>query len=324
MREFEQKIQGATRDVMRAMRSLVSRCQAIVDLAEYEDPMCPQARMLRGVKRELESAHATLGTLCGDRLQVERVNDAAPGGRHEKVVVKCVSSLMRGLDEREREGEGESAKRAPKAMQGHNAVVGVPELLDFLGNLGKTGVLEVQTLDETFTLVLEHGDVVYAMSNNSPAGLRLGDILVEQGAITLARLESELARLGHAQRPLGEVMAESAFITPEALQQALEYQCRQLFQRLFASEEATFTFRETGVPELGRVARMNVRTLLLESMLRKEGRAGALATAQQLAEVDAPFGATPPAAPRAHPLDAAAEMTQNRAPERAPRRPDQA
>lgn len=198
-----------------------------------------------------------------------------------KVVSNCVNRLIRSIgftsDDNEERGR---QSYDPGEFTGHSRAISVPEMLEFLSLMNKTGVLEVATKTEHFTLELEGGEIVHASSNSAPPEERLGAILIKQGALTEQGLQDFL-KSNKSSRKLGQALQEGQVITPLALSQALSHQIQQLFTRVFTTQEAFYIFREGKPQNDDSGLRMNVTGLLLESAssIDEEGRDADLAAA---------------------------------------------
>lgn len=181
-----------------------------------------------------------------------------------KVVSNCVNRLIRTMGFGDEKPASKEHRYDPGEFTGHSRAISVPEMLEFLSLMNKTGVLEVATKTEHFTLELEAGEIVHASSSSAPPEERLGAILVRQGSLTESKLHEFLKRHKGTGK-LGKALESGKVITPEALGQALSHQIQQLFTRLFTSKEAYYIFRE-GAPQNDDTGlRMNVTGLLLES-----------------------------------------------------------
>lgn len=150
-------------------------------------------------------------------------------------------------------------------LTGSTSAVPMPDLLEFLSMLKKTGILWVKAQGETFTLQLEDGALVHASSSTSPIGSRLGDILVKLGFVTEAKLTVFLREFSRWSGKLGVALEKAGLVTPEQLVTALEQQVRLLFQRLFALENASFSFTERKSSSAENRLHLDITHLLLES-----------------------------------------------------------
>lgn len=172
--------------------------------------------------------------------------------------------------EAEEKDEGEGSARAKDGartdgLAGNSLVIPVTNALTFLSNMRSSGVLWVDTLEETFQIELSEGEAVYAASDNPPPGERLGEILVQQGTLTEERLELELEASREAGEILGAALVRREVIDQEQLNRALATQMQHIFQRLFAADIATYHFA-AGMRLVSEVdLRCNVTSMLLES-----------------------------------------------------------
>lgn len=165
------------------------------------------------------------------------------------------------------------SKEHSLALYGHGTVLPISELIGFLGTIGKSGILRVNTADQSFVLEFLEGYIVHCEATCAPPGLRLGDLLVTQGVITRASLESALA--GCTTRRLGQALLEMRLIDKEHLTAALRTQIQWLFSRLFREEVKSFTFWIGPPLQAGDGVRLNANSLLLEgARLSDEGNDG--------------------------------------------------
>jgi hypothetical protein len=155
-------------------------------------------------------------------------------------------------------------KQGREGFQGFTWAISIPDLLSFLQMQGKTGVLRINIGTEVISLALQEGDLVNAFSDNSPPGLRLGEILVRQGRIEMERLERFLSGFEFGKEPLGEALERAGLIQHDELEEALEFQIRLIFVRLLCSEKAHFRF-ETGAPPASLPSRYSIMQLLLDA-----------------------------------------------------------
>ena len=152
-----------------------------------------------------------------------------------------------------------------EGLRGHTQAITIPEVLGFVSSLRKSGVLRVKTRDEAFLIQLELGEVIYAQGDNPPDGHLLGEILIAQGALTIAGLEEVLATGMGDTEVLGDALVASGRVTSEALRIALSYQVQTIFHRVFMASDAVFQFDEGVQLSVPADIRLNVTSLLLES-----------------------------------------------------------
>lgn len=168
------------------------------------------------------------------------------------------------LTREERQFATVEAKQGRDGFQGFTWAISIPDLLSFLQMQGKSGCLRINIGTEVISLVIEEGGLVNAYSDNSPPGLRLGEILVRQGRLEMDRLQRFLAEFDLGKEPLGEALERAGLVSRDELEEALEFQIRLIFVRLLCSEKAHFRFETGSVPGAGS-ARYSIMQLLLDA-----------------------------------------------------------
>ncbi|MBM3976098.1 MAG: DUF4388 domain-containing protein [Planctomycetes bacterium] len=241
------------------LRSILSRTRT-------EDDAGGWTVRLRTAKKHVDKAIMSLSL---DEDAVKQMQDV-PAGEVDRITASLTAHLVHDLlAEVDREHSAEVDERmAPvrdrDGFHGYNWAIPLPELMGFLQVQQKSGVLRVNTGGEVISLVFDGGDLIHASSDNSPPGMRLGELLVSQSAIDMLRLEHFLLRYGAAPGRLGDALEAAGLITKAALRRALDSQVAGIFQRLFHSRDAYYAFRE-GHSVAGPQVRRNVCQLLLET-----------------------------------------------------------
>ena len=259
-RKFEERILETLRELSRSCRSLANRSNTIADLAGTDASLGVYSHQSRVFAKHLAEAVASVESMLEDRGEDQGMGPAPM--RLESLDIKGASGnlLSSGCLP-----SPEGTIRKQPSLQGSSTFVSIADLVGFLGNMGASGTLNVTTLDEAFTLVFEDGRLTHAVSDNAPEGGRLGDLLVEQGALSEMRLKSFLLRNKASKRKLGEALMLEEQVTERELLDALEEQVRRLFVRLFDADGASFEFLDGACPEESVAIQMGVQGLLLES-----------------------------------------------------------
>jgi hypothetical protein len=148
------------------------------------------------------------------------------------------------------------------SLRGEGKSIPAPDLLGFLSAQRKTGVLEVATPEETFTVEFLDGDIVHAQVSRTLLEQRLGDLLVTQGAVD--RLTLETVRDEWPKERLGVVLLRENYVTTDALLAALQTQVQLLFNRLFTAPVTRFCFWVGPPIHADPGMRMNAMALILE------------------------------------------------------------
>jgi hypothetical protein len=261
---FEQGAQRTLDEITRSCRAVLSRAKALAKMSGDMDPLGAYHHRARSAVHFLESAMQSLEPTKGFQVGSESRMPAA------SAMSKCVDHLIDGLaNATPGAAPIPGAETKKKGFSGTSSAIAVPELIAFLGAQQKTGVLEITTLSETFVIGFRAGEVIHASSDNTPAGLRLGEILVAQGVIDQRLLFQCLGRIntgvsGSGVR-LGQILERDAGISREQLRAALEHQVQQLFVRLFTHSDACYAFFERPPSSVESLLAMNAMHLLLES-----------------------------------------------------------
>jgi hypothetical protein len=159
-------------------------------------------------------------------------------------------------------GEGPPSANHTHALHGHGTVLPIPELIGFLGTLGKSGILKVCTQKEVFTFEFQDGEIVHGEASRAPLGQRLGDLLVSHGAVDRRTLEN--ARNEVPTWKVGRLLLQKRFITREQLSAALRSQIQLMFNRLFREEAKVYTFWSGPPICADEGVRLNTTSVLLE------------------------------------------------------------
>jgi len=262
----DEPLRRALLDVVESVRGLASRTRGICDLgANSGRAMEPLVQRARQLLTALDDASEIMSLFGTEAPSLKIAHEEITGGT-EKVVIRCVSRVLDSIgEESSAPGQDGSGGNERVDLRGLSWSIGIPELLSFLETINKSGTIHVTTFDETFTVVLQDGLVVHALSNATPRGCRLGDLLVSQGSTTFHELNTFLRRHAGSTGCIGESVVKEGIVSREQLQMALEAQVKVLFQRMFSAKDATFSFYDgRGNANLHQVG-MNVTRLLLES-----------------------------------------------------------
>lgn len=157
-------------------------------------------------------------------------------------------AFMNAVDDVEASSAASPAA-AEVSMTFPGAVFTIADVLRFIGSTRKTGIVEVSSSNEQFTLDFVAGELMSAISDNNPPGCRLGEILVAQGTVTQERLDAFLAYHREDKSRIGDALMEDSLASREAIDRAIERQTRDLFQRLLVLEDVDVTFTTKPEPD---------------------------------------------------------------------------
>jgi hypothetical protein len=253
-------------DCEKALSKLLAECRSLASQARIAARRAAHpADLLDGLRKaraHVELAIDTLdpagadgpgGSSLSGRVAGLAGRLARGGARGNGRLADSIASLRRSRRESGRDG-----------FSGSSTCISLPDLLGFLHVQGKSGTLRVRLERESLTIAFRKGDLVLASSDNSPVGCRLGEILVEQGALAREELQSFLVYHCSKSGKLGRALEVRDLVTEEDLRAALDRQMHALFSRLFQARDADFSFREDEIPPETGDPGLNVIQLLLE------------------------------------------------------------
>jgi tetratricopeptide (TPR) repeat protein len=154
------------------------------------------------------------------------------------------------------------------AIKGSLKEASLPDVLQLLSMGQKSGCLSVAERNNFGTVYFDTGQIVYASIVNRRD--RLGDILVKNGLITSAQLQTAVEAQGHRRdRRLGELLVEMGALTRPALENYMRIQIEEAVYYLFTWSSGTFSFESDVRPDAQDfLVRISPESLLLEGARR--------------------------------------------------------
>ncbi|MCB9831458.1 MAG: DUF4388 domain-containing protein [Planctomycetes bacterium] len=162
---------------------------------------------------------------------------------------------------------GDGADESKPEIVFDGRVFGVKEVLRFLSESCRSGRLRIEGEREVFSIELHKGDVVSAVSNHSPEGTRLGDILVDRYGVDRRTLDDFVRQHAGAEQ-LGKALCREELVSNSIIQDALRFQTAQLFERLLDCEGRDLHYDPNPLPDEERDApSINLGELLISGIL---------------------------------------------------------
>jgi hypothetical protein len=131
------------------------------------------------------------------------------------------------------------------ALEGTIKDFGLADILQLIGIQRKTGVLTLDSVDDTVTVKFLDGAVVGADTRQRNLEDLLGSVLVRTGLITEANLQEALRIQKSTLQRLGYILVRQKFISDVDLQDALRIQVTQIVYRLFRWRDGKYQFTPT-------------------------------------------------------------------------------
>jgi predicted DNA-binding protein (UPF0251 family) len=128
------------------------------------------------------------------------------------------------------------------ALQGTIGDFGLADIFQLIGMQRKSGILTLERKGESVRVRFVEGRVVGAENVGVKTEDLLGNVLVRTGRIAQSQLDEALALQRRTLQRLGYVLVEQAFLSEEALRNALQIQVEQIVYRLFRWREGDYQF----------------------------------------------------------------------------------
>jgi hypothetical protein len=141
------------------------------------------------------------------------------------------------------------------------------DLLNFLHQGRRTGVLLTRLHDVERALVLVEGNVAWACST-SP-GEVLGEVLVHLKLIERAQVEAALAGQPQDVRRVGEILVGRGLLGQDEVERGLRHQVHEIFLALLVAVSGNFVFlRGVDVDRLPAQLELDTQAMLLDGLRR--------------------------------------------------------
>jgi hypothetical protein len=131
------------------------------------------------------------------------------------------------------------------ALRGTLKDFGIADIFQLIGHQGKTGTLAVRQRDQEVNVHFLTGSVVRAESSTRQKRELLGAILVRAEVVTDAQLASALETQKKTLRRLGDILVESGAIDQKTLKIFAKLQTTETIYRLFLWDGGTYEFTQT-------------------------------------------------------------------------------
>src|SRR5438309_2145025 len=127
------------------------------------------------------------------------------------------------------------------SLSGNLEDVSVADALQFIHLGGRTGTLTLSRGDDTAEISFFQGRIVSAWA---PGSKRLGELLVDSGAISRETLEDALKQQGveRPRRPLGQILVGNGDLPADAMYAVLKQQIERTIYELVSWTAGTFQF----------------------------------------------------------------------------------
>lgn len=147
----------------------------------------------------------------------------------------------------------------------------LPEILDYISTMAKTGVLLLRNGNITKTLHFKRGILIFATSNVPEE--RFGEMLLREGKITLEQFNEASKQITRGKR-LGKILVEMQALSPKDLWNEVRHQVQEIAYSVLSWDSGTFQFFE-GEERTGEniTTSLTVQEILVEGLRRVKDKA---------------------------------------------------
>jgi hypothetical protein len=168
-------------------------------------------------------------------------------------------------------GQHRTDREEPLAFTGRFEGLTIPDILQILGLLKKTGKLTLTRLGGSGVVLFKDGEVIFAASN-SVRNL-LGNTLMREKSLTENALNAalEVQHLSPQWKGLGGILVEKGILTRHVVSQAIQHQIEQVLLDFLTWENGFFRFESMEVAsedDLIQVGK-DLQYLLHEALFKK-------------------------------------------------------
>ncbi|MCA8965926.1 MAG: DUF4388 domain-containing protein [Planctomycetes bacterium] len=218
-------------------------------------------------RQRIEQFQEKLSIVNGALFVLNERQCAPGGGMSQRLAARIASKGPAPNNSPARDDA--AADEARPSLQGSCSSLSLAALLQLLAEQKKSGSVTLGLAQETITLMIEDGDVVYVSCSPSRRGERLGELLVANGDVVRDHLIAFVDSYRSKGEHFGMALVERGVVSQEALTRALMQQVQQRLDRAFAEPNCSFVFHE------GRHGNPTGLTVDVADFLETTGRAPA-------------------------------------------------
>ena len=152
------------------------------------------------------------------------------------------------------------------ALEGSIRDFSLPDIIQFLRQQNKSGVLTIRTSGGWEKVLFEEGRIAFALTQNFQGAEGIAHKIIRAERISEAKIE-ELLKMNPGMAEFEASLVSSGVMTPDELTEFLNLQTREILFRLFRLEEGRYSFETNGTLERPtHITPMDADYILLEGM----------------------------------------------------------
>jgi len=150
-------------------------------------------------------------------------------------------------------------------LEGTIKEFGVADILQLICQQQKTGALMVESKGGEAEIYLEEGNISAARTTTRSSGNTLGTLLVKAKLISPGQLQTALDAQKETGEQLGEILMQQGAITREDLKRAIQIQIYETFYDIFQWKEGSYQFNPKEVKVKSPLYQLiNIQSILLD------------------------------------------------------------
>ena len=133
------------------------------------------------------------------------------------------------------------------ALTGTLKDFGIADILQLIGQQGKTGILHLKNKDQSVHIHFAEGNVVKAESASRDRRELLGAMMVRAGLLTQEQLDRALEIQKRTLRRLGDILVAEGYVSRPTFREMYQLQTTETLYRLFQWKDGTYEFEQQEV-----------------------------------------------------------------------------
>ena len=153
------------------------------------------------------------------------------------------------------------------SLKGNLETVTLAGVLQLLCNEQKTGLLRVQNSEGDFQIIINEGNIVYAIESKKEA--RLGELLVRDRIISETKMSESLIEAKNKKQAIGKILVDQGYIQKKTLHKYIYMQVEEILFNLFLHENGEFEYNDsTFLLKWLVVLKLNTMHLIIDALQR--------------------------------------------------------
>jgi hypothetical protein len=152
-------------------------------------------------------------------------------------------------------------------LNGDLATFSLGSILQLVCDERKTGVLTVYNQKKKYQIILNNGNIVYALGSENEA--RIGTVLLKTGIISSEQLQQGLVVSQKKKQALGKVLVDSGVVSIEKLKEILYKQAEEILFQILIWNKGEYSYEDMQINFTHMVLiKMDSRGVILEAARR--------------------------------------------------------